>query len=163
LFERRWPEGCRERLTFALLLYTGQRGSDVYRMTWADIVGDTIRVAQQKTAAKLAIPIHDALQRELAVASHSYETILVTAYGKRFSLKGFGNIISNAIRAAGLPKRCKAHGLRKAAARRLAEAGCSANEIAAITGHKTLAEVERYTRAADQERLVVRFNQFERI
>jgi len=34
-----------------------------------------------------------------------------------------------------------------------AEAGCSASEIAAITGHKTLAEVERYTRAADQERL----------
>ena len=44
-----------------------------------------------------------------------------------------------------------------ACARRLhggyAEAGCSASEIAAITGHKTLAEVERYTRAADQERL----------
>jgi Phage integrase family len=52
-----------------------------------------------------------------------------------------------------LPERCKPHGLRKAAARRLAEAGCSANEIAAITGHKTLAEVERYTRAADQVRL----------
>ncbi|WP_315729296.1 MULTISPECIES: tyrosine-type recombinase/integrase [unclassified Bradyrhizobium] len=50
-------------------------------------------------------------------------------------------------------RRCKAHGLRKAAARRLAEAGCSASEIAAITGHKALAEVERYTRAADQERL----------
>jgi Phage integrase family len=62
-------------------------------------------------------------------------------------------MISNAIRAAGLPKRCKAHGLRKAAARRLAEAGCSVSEIAAITGHKTLAEVERYTRPADQERL----------
>jgi hypothetical protein len=62
-------------------------------------------------------------------------------------------MISAAIREAGLPGRCKAHGLRKAAARRLAEAGCSASEIAAITGHKTLAEVERYTRAADQERL----------
>ncbi len=62
-------------------------------------------------------------------------------------------MISKAIQEAGLPARCKAHGLRKAAARRLAEAGCSASEIAAITGHKTLAEVERYTRAADQERL----------
>jgi len=40
-----------------------------------------------------------------------------------------------------------------AGSRRLAEAGCSASEIAAITGHKPLAEVERYTRAADQERL----------
>jgi Phage integrase family len=62
-------------------------------------------------------------------------------------------MVSTAIHEAGLPDRCKPHGLRKAAARRLAEAGCSASEIAAITGHKTLAEVERYTRAADQVRL----------
>jgi len=43
----------------------------------------------------------------------------------------------------------------EAAARRLAEAGCSAKEIAAITGHKMLAEVERYTADADQEKLAV--------
>jgi len=65
-------------------------------------------------------------------------------------------MVSDAIRAAGLPPRCVPHGLRKAAARRLAEAGCSASEIMAITGHKTLAEVERYTRAAEQERLARR-------
>jgi len=153
VFEQRWPEGTRERLTFALLLYTGQRGSDVYRMTWKDIVEDAIRVAQQKTATKLMIPIHEALHRVLSTANRRHPTILVTAYGEQFSVKGFGQMISAVIREAGLPERCKAHGLRKAAARRLAEAGCSASEIAAITGHKTLAEVERYTRAADQERL----------
>jgi site-specific recombinase XerD len=87
------------------------------------------------------------------MANKSDSTILMTAYDKPFSVKGFGNMISTAIRDAGLPRRCKAHGLRKAAARRLAEAGCSASAIAAITGHKTLAEVERYTRAADQERV----------
>src|SRR5262249_40485075 len=68
-------------------------------------------------------------------------------------IKGFGQFMSDAIRKAGLPPYCKAHGLRKAAARRLAEAGCSAHEIMAVTGHKTLSEVERYTRAAEQERL----------
>jgi hypothetical protein len=31
--------------------------------------------------------------------------------------------------------------------------GCSANEIASISGHKTLKEFARYTAAADQERL----------
>jgi enterobacteria phage integrase len=122
-------------------------------MTWADIVGDAIRVAQQKTAAKLTIPIHESLDRVLSTANRNHSTILVTADGERFSVKGFGQMISTAIRDARLPERCKAHGLRKAAARRLAEAGCSASEIAAITGHKTLAEIERYTRAADQERL----------
>jgi len=53
---------------------------------------------------------------------------------------------------AGL-RHCSAHGLRKAAARRLAEAGCTAHEIAAITGHASLNEVQRYTRAADQQKL----------
>src|SRR5262249_9445449 len=43
--------------------------------------------------------------------------------------------------------------MTRSAARRLAEAGCSAHEIMAVTGHKTLSEVERYTRAAEQERL----------
>jgi integrase len=46
-----------------------------------------------------------------------------------------------------------AHGLRKATCRRLAEAGCSANQIAAISGHATLREVERYTKAASQDHL----------
>jgi integrase len=51
---------------------------------------------------------------------------------------------------AGLPDRCKPHGLRKAILRRLAERGATAKQIAAVSGHKTLGEVERYTRAADQ-------------
>jgi hypothetical protein len=44
--------------------------------------------------------------------------------------------------------------LRKAALTRLADAGCTAHELTATSGHKTLAEVERYTKAADQARLV---------
>jgi hypothetical protein len=35
----------------------------------------------------------------------------------------------------------------------LAEAGCSANEIASISGHASLREVERYTKAVDQARM----------
>jgi integrase/recombinase XerD len=53
---------------------------------------------------------------------------------------------------AGLPQ-CSAHGLRKAAAVRLAERGATAHEIMAITGHRSLEEVERYTRAARQRQL----------
>jgi hypothetical protein len=33
--------------------------------------------------------------------------------------------------------------------RRLAEAGCSANQIMAISGHRSLSEAEKYVRAAD--------------
>jgi integrase len=122
-------------------------------MTWRDVAGDTIRVVQQKTGAKLTITLHPSLQEILAGWPRTQAVILATEYGKAFSVKGWGNFMSDAIRAAELPERCKAHGLRKAAARRLAEAGCPSKEIMAVTGHKSLEEVERYTRAADQVRL----------
>jgi integrase len=80
-------------------------------------------------------------------------TFLTTAYGQPFTPAGFGGWFRKACDAAGLPKGCSVHGLRKAACRRLAEAGCSANVIAAISGHRTLKEVARYTNAADQEKL----------
>ena len=72
---------------------------------------------------------------------------LVTDYGKPFSVAGFGTKFRMWCDQAGLQK-CSAHGLRKAAASRLAERGASAHEIMAITGHRSLEEVERYTRAA---------------
>lgn len=48
--------------------------------------------------------------------------------------------------------RCVPHGLRKAIMRRLAESGSSAEEIAAISGHRSLKGIERYTAAADRAR-----------
>lgn len=151
-FEARWAIGAKQRLAFALLLFTGQRGSDVCRMTKPDGNG-RLRVVQQKTGAKLVITVHRDLRAVLDASPGEHLTILSTSYGQPFSVKGSGQFVSAAIVDAGLPTRCKAHGLRKAAARRLAEAGCSANEIMAVTGHKTLSEVERYVRAAEQERL----------
>jgi integrase len=61
--------------------------------------------------------------------------------------------MKRAAKAAGLPPECMPHGLRKAQMRRLAEGGPSAKQIAAISGHKSLHEIERYTAAADQKRL----------
>jgi integrase len=152
-FEVRWPIGSTPRLAFALLLYTGQRRSDVVRMTWDDIEDNPIRVIQKKTGAKLLVPIHPELTSILATLSDRHGHILKTSFRKPFAGAGFGNFMADRIAEAGLPERCVTHGLRKAASRRLAEAGCSANEIAAITGHATLAEVSRYTKAAEQRRL----------
>ena len=55
-----------------------------------------------------------------------------------------------------LPDGLSPHGLRKATCRRLAEAGCSAHKIMAISGHQTLAEVTRYTVAANRLHLAKR-------
>ncbi len=152
-FEQHWPIGTRQRLAFALMLYTGQRRSDVHRMTWADVSEGIIRIAQQKTGRKLTIPLHRDLLTVLTTADHDHMTIINTEYGKPFTVDGFSQWIRDAITAAGLPLDCQPHGLRKAAGRRLAEAGCTAHEIMAVLGHKTLTEAERYTREADQARL----------
>ena len=58
-----------------------------------------------------------------------------------------------AIRAAGLPDRCVPHGIRKATLRTMAEHGASAKQLAAVSGHKTTKELDRYTAAADQPTL----------
>lgn len=152
-FEARWPIGTRERLAFALMLYTGQRRSDVHRMTWADVSAGAIRVVQQKTGARLTIPLHPALAAILDATPREHVAILTTAHGAAFTVAGFSNWMRDAIVAADLSADVRPHGLRKAAGRRLAEAGCRAHEIMAVLGHTTLSEAERYTRDADQARL----------
>ena len=66
---------------------------------------------------------------------------------------GFTNWFRAMVKEAKLPDSLSPHGLRKATCRRLAEAGCTANEIMAISGHKSLAEVTRYTVAASRKTL----------
>lgn len=149
-FDLRWPLGTPERLAKDLLLYTAQRSSDVREMGLQHVKNGVVKVRQQKTGAWLEIPLHTALRASLAARPSNQLTFIQTQFGKPYTAAGFGNWFSDAARKAGLPTGVSAHGLRKAAARRLAEAGCTASEIAAVTGHTTLKEVSRYTRAADQ-------------
>lgn len=152
-FENHWPLGTRERTAFALALYTGQRREDLIGMTWGALRGGVISVRQGKTGVELNIPIHRNLQAALDAWPRLHVTVLATNDGRGTSVGGFGNFMADSIGAADLPARCVLHGLRKAASRRLADAGCSTHEIMAITGHKTLSEVQRYTVAAAQKTL----------
>jgi integrase len=152
-FEAHHALGTRARLAFALMLYTAQRRADVVRVGRQHVRDGVLHVKQSKTGVSLAIPIHPSLAAIIEATPSEHLTFLVTEYGQPFTPAGFGGWFRERCDAAGLPLRCAAHGLRKAACRRLAEAGCSANVIAAISGHKTLREVERYTRAADQARM----------
>jgi integrase len=152
-FEVRHPIGSRARLALALLLYTAQRRSDVIRMGRQHIKNEIITIRQQKTGALVEVPILPVLRAVLDATVSKRLTFLVTAAGKPFSAAGFGNWFREVCDQAGLPKECAAHGLRKAASRRFAEAGCAPHEIMAITGHKSLREVMRYTEAVNRQGL----------
>jgi integrase len=152
-FEAAHPIGSRARLALVLLLYTAQRRSDIVRMGRQHVRDGALSVRQQKTGRSLEIPVHPALQTILDETRSDHLTFLTTQAGKPFSAAGFTNWFRDRCNEAGLPLGTSAHGLRKAACRRLAEAGCSANLIAAVSGHRSLREVQRYTEAADQARM----------
>lgn len=154
-FEAHWPQGSRARLALHLLLYTAQRRSDVVEMGRQHVRGATIHVAQNKSNGKtrLALPIHSTLAQSLQGVPANQMIFIQTAAGAPMTPAGFGNWFADCAKKAGLPPGSSAHGLRKAAARRLAEAGCTTLQIQAVTGHKNLAEVALYTAASDQEHL----------
>ena len=151
-FEAYWSIGSRERLIFDLLLYTAQRSGDVRAMTWQDIREGTIAVKQEKTKTSLVLPIHPRLKATLEVSSSNYRTIVANRSGEGYSAGGFGNLIREAAREAGVQGR-SAHGLRKSAATRLADAGCTEVQIQAVTGHKTTKELAKYIEARNQRLL----------
>ena len=152
-FETYYPLGTKPRLALALLLNTAARVSDTVRLGRQHVRNGALHFTQQKTGGALAIPIGADLTDAInAAAPTGHLTYLINEYGRAFTPASFSKWFAKQCRHAGLKGR-SAHGLRKAACRRLAEAGCSANEIAAISGHASLNEVARYTRAADQARL----------
>jgi integrase len=153
-FENWFPIRSKARLAFALLLYTGQRRSDIVRFGKRHVKDGWLKFTQEKNRLRrpvtLELPIVPALQHILDVSPTGDVTFLVTEHGKPFSGNGFGNRFRAWCDEAGLPQ-CSAHGLRKAAASRLAELGCSELEIMSVTGHQTMKEVERYTKSARQK------------
>jgi integrase len=152
-FEAVHPVGSKARLALVLGLHTAQRRSDVIRIGRQHIRDGVLTLRQQKTGTTLTIPVHSELQKIIDTTPLGHLTLLTTRFGRSYRDNNFSDQFRAWCEDAGLPQHCVFHGLRKAAARRLAEAGCTAHEIAAMTGHKSLREVEHYTRAADQVRL----------
>lgn len=153
-YEARHPIGTPARLALALLLYTGQRRSDIVQFGRQHVRDGWLTFTQAKNRGRrpvtLQIPIIPTLQSIIDATPSGNLTFLVTSFGQPFTANGFGNRFRKWCDEAGLPH-CSAHGLRKAASARLAELGASEMHIMAVTGHKTSKEVARYTRAARQK------------
>lgn len=155
-YEAKHPIGTQARLAFALALSTSQRSADLIRMGKQHVRDGKISVRQQKTGTPLKIRLHPELVAILAATPSEHLTFLVTEHRKPYrSANSFGHRMRLWAQEAGLTG-CPLHGLRKSCLRRLAEAGCTAPEIMAISGHKSLSEVQRYIEAAEQEKMADR-------
>jgi integrase len=149
-YEAAHPIGTMARLAFDLMIYTGQRRGDVVKLGPQHVRDGRLNFKQEKTGRDLSIPIHPALAASIEATPTGNLVFLQSELGRPFSSSNsFGNRMRKWCDAAGLDE-CSAHGLRKATVIRLAEAGCSTLEIMAITGHRTVKEVERYAKARNE-------------
>ena len=141
------------RLAIMLALYTGQRQGDALRLLWSAYQGGAVRLRQSKTGVELVIPVHAALRAELDAAPRTAAVICATTDGRAWGVDHFRHRFAATRAALGLSPTLTFHGLRASAASRLAEAGCSTEEIKAITGHLTDSMAAHYSRGARQEKL----------
>ena len=152
-YESFHPIGTPARLAFAIALYTGQRAGDLIRLGRQHVRDGAIELRQEKTGTTFSVPLHPELKIIMDASPSTNLLFLVSEHGKPYaSGNSFGQRIRRWAQQAGMGGR-SVHGLRKSCCRRLVEAGCMAHEVMSISGHKSLVEVERYTKSVSQKAL----------
>ncbi|HET6536687.1 MAG TPA: site-specific integrase [Sphingopyxis sp.] len=126
-------------LALTLALWTGQRQGDLLALTWRDYDGKYIRLTQQKTGARVIIPVGQPLRTALDACragqvAERARHILQTVHGQPWTSDGFRTSWRKACDRASITG-LTFHDLRGTAVTRLAIAGCSEAEIVTITGH----------------------------
>jgi integrase len=155
-FEAAHGPGTKARLALRLLVYTGARRSDAARLGRQHERDGVLRWTAYKGRNRhpmtIELPILPPLREALDAGPVGEMVYLVTDSGRPFAIAGFGNWFHDRCVEAGLPH-CSAHGLRKAAAARAAEAGATAHQLMAVFGWRSLSEAESYTREAVRRRM----------
>jgi integrase len=165
LYDKRWPLGTKERVWRDVLFYTGLRRGDAVRVGRQHVTdaiqedGSIARVIVLRTEKSqgemiVTIPILKILQQTLDAGPTGQLAFICGKNGKPLTKESFGNAFKDACRAAGLHNR-SAHGCRKIAATRAAEAGATVAELNAIFGWKGTSMASLYTEAADRKRLAL--------
>jgi integrase len=161
------PLGTMARLALEMLLWTGQRRSDVHRMSPEDVREGRIAIVQDKTDKALWIPVAPQLLEAITAVEPPAPGVsfIRSGRGEPYSKESFGNVMRKWCDQAGLLER-SAHGLRKAAMRRMAELGITNQGMKSISGHSRDDQVAHYTAAANQSKMadeaIARLSEWER-
>ncbi len=150
-FRAHHPSGTVPRLALELLLNAGQRRGDTVKLGRQHVTGQALRIRQGKTGQWVEVPILPDLAAELQHVPTGQMTFLEVS-GRARTPGGFYNSFIGWCEDAGIEAGLSPHGLRKACGTRLADAGCTAHQIMAVLGHRTLSEAQKYCEAADRKR-----------
>lgn len=142
------------RTIYELCIGTGQRIGDCVAMRWSDFDGECMTVVQDKTKEPLEVSCPKRLREYLASlpksGAHILARNLTQHIGKRAAQKAVEDV-RVAIGVMHGEDRLVPHGWRYTAAKELADAGCTDTEIQSVTGHRTLAMVQKYRKQASQK------------
>jgi len=152
-YRKHWAIGTQQRLVMEFALETMSRRGEVVRLGPQHVRNGRIRIKRTHGSRDVNIMMSPELQAACEAMPKEHMTYIVTAYGKPRSKYGLGNDFAKWATEAGLPSRCRLHGLKKGGMRRFAEDGATTHELMAMSGHKTLSEVQRYTDEIDREHL----------
>jgi integrase/recombinase XerD len=156
MYKARHPLGTKARLALDLLRFTTGRREDAPILGPQHIKNGRIQFRQKKNEHRnpvdIDIPLHPELAASIAATPSGHLTFLVTEFGRPYSTAGFGNTMRDWCDQANL-HHYSAHGLRKATPTQMAENDATPHQIMAVTGHRSLEEVERYTRKAQRRKL----------
>jgi integrase len=100
------------------------------------------------------LPILPVLAATLEAGPCGDLAFIVSKTGRPFTKESFGNAFKDACSAAGITRK-SAHGLRKIAATRAANAGATESQLKAIFGWTNSRMPSLYTQAADRRRLSI--------
>lgn len=167
-YRKRHPLGTTARLAIELLLNVAARRGDAHELGLQHVKNGKItwrpRKTKRSTGKTLSIRILPELQAAIdamPAARNTSLAFLLNSYGKPFaSAAAFGNKFADWCAQAGLEsvlcddgrvRSYRAHGLRKAACKALAHAGCTGPEIMAVSGHSSLAQVQIYIDEAEAD------------
>jgi integrase len=152
-YERRWPLGTKERVWFAVLLYTGLRRGDAVVLGRQHMKDGLFTLTTEKTGTPVFIPVFDQLLEAIEAGPTSELAYVCGDGGAPLTKETFGNYFRSACTAAGIDK--SAHGLRKLAATRAAETGISVHELESMFGWTGGTMASFYTKSADRKRLAI--------
>lgn len=152
-YYRQWPLGTRQRVWLDVLLFTGLRRGDAVTLGRQHVRDGIAKLATEKTGVIVTLPILPVLGKTLEAGPTGDLAFIVGRNGKPMTKESFGNEFKAACVAAGVPG--SAHGVRKIAATRAANAGATTAQLRAIFGWSNDAMPSLYTRGADRERLAL--------
>lgn len=138
------------RLIFELGVGSVQRPGDLIKFRWNDYDGDALRIAQGKTGRPLFLPCTAHLKAALDATPKKGMTILTLEDGQPMRYERLARVFMKERKRLGL-EAYDLHALRYRGAMELAWAGCTDDEIASYSGHKSTDMIRKYAGEARQQ------------